>query len=376
MILYRRQSSVSNLQSPISNAIMYYFNNTVLRLVIIFFFLSIIRSTGGIPFDKNNHPIFNLSELTKDTHLHKALTLLSRTSCNNSKEDDDTYSTPLDHQNEEKNLIKLTESIKIQSESLIKNAPHAMNYSIFQGNSSLRSLTTNQLHLLSFFMEKRRRKENNKHVHATNDGHSSRNNSRKLSLPTVLLILQNALDPAHELILGVTTENIHEAEYAATHPGETSWSIEHPSSTLDDILHYIIHRLEGCHESQEGGGRHIGYENAKYWLAGGDKKLDCVATHGLWTFLKDYVLMNEKKFNHLELIVPKAKRRTYSIIAEGGNMRNVHVDGGSWDEFRFIDLCQIRYEHNTNEDSLYESIDELQVVQLYFLLKHTIREEM
>lgn len=64
----------------------------------------------------------------------------------------------------------------------------------------------------------------------------------------IIFLLDNYPDISHELVLGVTFDNytISQAEYAATHPGNNTWSKQRPTlSTSSDLLHSILHRLEG-----------------------------------------------------------------------------------------------------------------------------------
>jgi len=165
----------------------------------------------------------------------------------------------------------------------------------------------------------------------------------------------SALDKAHEMILGVNRTNIDQAEYAATHPGKTRWSRDHPLTAEQDMLHSILHRLEGWYVGEGG---HRGYENAKYWLVGGGKMLDAVEHHPVREKLKEYIL--ERSFmQDLNLIVgarngdgeeekEEEEGREYDIIAGGGTVRKVFVKKGEFDFFLFCDLCQKRYEHSNH----------------------------
>ena len=102
---------------------------------------------------------------------------------------------------------------------------------------------------------------------AGNEGDNKSYSTRtKKALWALELTGQGYLDAAHDVILGVTTwEDLDLAEYAATHSGLTNWSQTHPLSDVDDVIHSMIHRLEG---SAVGEGGYTGYQNAKYWLAG------------------------------------------------------------------------------------------------------------
>lgn len=255
---------------------------------------------------------------------------------------------------------------------LIRNAPYRMEYNISQGRSTLRDLTSIEKAYLQ--ME----------IQINNNSSSS---SPILGALKILLHGDagqgSAMDKAHELILGVNMTNIEQAEYAATHPGQTSWSADHPLTTEQDILHALIHRLEG---NNLGEGGHLGYENAKYWLAGGDKKLESVCEHEVRRGMRDYVAQNSGRFQCLDLIANEEGAstacRTYNIIAGGGKLRNVHVREGEFDCFRFVDLCAKRYSSN-NEVELKENswneewtelIDELQEIELRLLLQLLAQE--
>jgi hypothetical protein len=86
----------------------------------------------------------------------------------------------------------------------------------------------------------------------------------------LLLCLYQQSDAAHEVILGVTRNRLDDAEYAATHPGQTTWSQDHPLTDVDDMVHSLMHRL--CEGSLIGEGGYSGWENAAYWAAGGPKR--------------------------------------------------------------------------------------------------------
>ena len=159
-----------------------------------------------------------------------------------------------------------------QSSSFLQTLPTSIQYSIFEGTSALRSLNI----IVPFNL--------------TDDDDYDSSSSRELDETTLheigMILLQppyyhhknlaalffilsssslsNKLDIAHEILLGVNFTNIQEAEYAATHPGQTNWYQNHPLSQSDQYLHGIIHRMEG---SNIGEGGLTGYENAKYWLS-------------------------------------------------------------------------------------------------------------
>ena len=87
-----------------------------------------------------------------------------------------------------------------------------LEYSIFRGDSSLRSLPEYQSRWIGEYGK---------------------------SVSALMLFLSGSMDAAHEVILGVTPDVIGEAEYAATHPG-SGWYQNHPLSTEDDWIHSII----------------------------------------------------------------------------------------------------------------------------------------
>ncbi|CAB9510703.1 expressed unknown protein [Seminavis robusta] len=72
-------------------------------------------------------------------------------------------------------------------------------------------------------------------------------------------------------------DNLEEAEHAAPHRGQANWAEQHPLSDGADILLTVIHRLvEG---NDLGEGDQTGYDNARYWDAGGPKLLSTLACH-------------------------------------------------------------------------------------------------
>ena len=159
-------------------------------------------------------------------------------------------------------------------------------------------------------------------------------------MKALLLLLAGYSDAAHDVILGVTLENMEEAEYAATHRGETSWALEHPFSDVDDLLHSIIHRLEG-HNIGEGG--HSGWSNAKYWCSGGPKacEMPLSCTHStlyqrLCRLAQAYAPLSISR----GVIVSQTSGIHHEIIANGGHRRTVHVPMGCWDPIAYLNLCQ------------------------------------
>ena len=133
-------------------------------------------------------------------------------------------------------------------------------------------------------------------------------------------------------------------------------STDLPLTTEQDMLQVLIHRLEG---QEVGDGGHVGYENAKYWLAGGDKKLESVSDHIVRRGMRDYVAQRSDRFQCLDLIAndgssnssSRTSKRIYGIIAGGGKSREVNVYEGEFDCFRFVDLCAKRYSTKRHVES-------------------------
>ncbi len=337
------------------------------RSAIVLFFLPIrtYSRKGSSTTTFTSHPL-SFSQLTLETKLQIPTSII------------------IDHNEDEAAIVSsMLQNVESSSKLLLEGAPHRMNYGIFNGESSLRTLSSRESPEPPLPEPKPKPKLL-----------LPEQNSKNKALNILLLLLEQRLDQAHEMVLGVTVDNLQDAEYAATHPGETSWSADHPLTTLDDILHCIIHRFEGENKSVEGGGRATGYDNAKYWLAGGDKELECMGEHDLWLFMKDYVTANDERFGCLNLVSqPCIKedfdttRRKYLIIASGGKERYVFVNPKMWDEFRFIDLCALRYANNQDSSDNLEGelkivwekdwsplIDELQLVQLQFLFRLALKQ--
>jgi len=265
-----------------------------------------------------------------------------------------------------------------------------MNYNIFRGNSSLRSLSKDERDLLMLLspqhQPKREVEREDAGCNANCDDDDSQkqkpqeaasNNHRALAL---LFVLKEKLEVAHELVLGVTRDELETAEYAATHPGRTSWSQDHPLDDSADWIHAIIHRLEG---STLGEGNQPGYENAKYWILGGPKLLErpvanhpvrkimaecapriapvCVSARGLLSRCSsgignyggdgegDSKHGDSDDDNDTAIITTKE----YSVLAGGGKTRKVvpSLNEGEWDDLAFIELCRLREEQETKEET-------------------------
>jgi hypothetical protein len=199
---------------------------------------------------------------------------------------------------------------------------------------------------------------------------------------SLIMLCNGYSDVAHEVVLGINPiTNLNEAEAVATSPPGSQIKIDfinnHPLSSTDDIVHSLIHRYCEGHTIGEGG--YTGYQNAKYWIAGGPKKLynandddngrdEKEKQHPIYTKLAQFAIkycplcvstglvhiQNNDNNNH-----NYHKATTHTIIAGGGKHRTVVVDGVVfsattdaivyttttatnyiWDPFRFIDLFE------------------------------------
>jgi hypothetical protein len=153
------------------------------------------------------------------------------------------------------------------------------------------------------------------------------------------------LDAAHEVLLGVNRTNGERAEFAAMNRGKTTWARDHPLDTTDDFLHSVIHRLEG---GNVGEGNHTGYQNAKYWVAGGPKRWETLPTchHPVYHALCELAPKRVPKLFQKEQHGLIAKEAMYhEIIAAGGLERSVQVQPESWDAVALINL----WEHQCND---------------------------
>lgn len=212
----------------------------------------------------------------------------------------------------------------------LQRIPKKMNYNITaHGSSTLRNLTDSEYQIIEKF------NNTDKHI-----------NTSKMLVPLLILLngKMSAMDKCHEMILGVNTTNIIDAEFAATHP-PTSWSKDHPLDSDQDILHAFLHRIEG---NFVGEGGYRGYENAMYWLAGGSKESDSLTSHYIWEELKRYI-KNKGAFGGLNLIAEDI--RNYDIISGDGKTRVISVLTNTFDAFRYFMLCEKRYEDESAEES-------------------------
>ena len=185
----------------------------------------------------------------------------------------------------------------------------------------------------------------------------------------VLLLLRGHADAAHDVILGVTRTNLETAEYAATHRGETNWTQEHPLTDSADLIHAALHRLEG---SLRGEGNYTGYENSKYWLAGGPKALEVPAIHPARTELVK--IARERAPCCVEAgVIAEVGGADHIIIADGGKMRRVCVPEGEWDGFVFVDFCQQRECGKLTKEQT-DEVSMLTRAELVLLLRSELEE--
>ena len=129
-----------------------------------------------------------------------------------------------------------------------------MDYGLFRGVSTLRSLSTEDKNLLD------------PSHYGIESLQTEQQKSSFYRMVAILLLLRENLGAAHEVLLGVTVSELQVAEHAATHPGQTPWAENHPASFEDtsDWIHSVIHRYEGANIGE---GNHTGYFNAMYWIA-------------------------------------------------------------------------------------------------------------
>lgn len=230
----------------------------------------------------------------------------------------------------------------------------SLQYSIFVGTSALRSLPEDDRIMV----------------------HACKSLKNKNLAGAVLLLLRGYADAAHEVILGVDTESVAEAEYAATHPGQTTWTEDHPLNDAADMLHSLLHRLEG---GNIGEGGHTGFANSMYWAAGGLKKLPQPIDHPIRAALVTLAL----KYTPLcveEGVVSKCGTSdeivSYKILADRNREVTIH-GSGQWDCFRFIELCQdFNEERIDRNNALHEEVVFLQRMEILLLLQWGIMGEI
>ncbi len=222
-----------------------------------------------------------------------------------------------------------------------------MDYGLFRGVSTLRSLSTADQKLFD------------PSYYGIKCFQSAQQRASFYRVISLLLLLRENLGAAHEVLLGVTFDELELAEHAATHPGKTPWAQNHPFSFEDtsDWIHSVIHRYEGAHMGE---GNHTGYHNAIYWAKGGPKKLSQPNEHVLRKILATTI----SKRVHL---LCKSILRPINIDSDGGSAEN----GLVWDDVAFIELCRLSHEGKLTEEESVE-VEELQRMELFALLHHEV----
>lgn len=242
-----------------------------------------------------------------------------------------------------------------------------MGYSIFNGTSSLRSLADDDDRGgLDVFRP------------SSFGVYGLRNPPAFYRAAAALLLSRGNLEAAHEVILGVTPHNLDEAEYAATHRGQTDWAKRHPLTDTADRIHSIIHRLEG---PALGEGNHTGYDNAKYWVLGGPKELACPAQHPIRDELRRIALEHAPCCccfgNGRGAIVAgqgeDGEGSIHRIIVGGDEekTREVRIPPGEWDDVAFIHACRLRAEGSLSEAECRE-IAMLQEAEMLLAIRHEL----
>jgi hypothetical protein len=160
---------------------------------------------------------------------------------------------------------------------------------------------------------------------------------------------QLLLDAAHEVILGVSWDNMDDAEEYSVRRKQQNrsttqrrWIDRHPLDETDDFVHSIIHRLEGGHNGEGG---HTGYDNAKYWISGGPKHHPTVPTHDHPVYQTLCELYRSlMKRNNVTTLLPSFVHDDgevkYEIVAGGGTKRIVLVQPNCWDGIAVIDAWE------------------------------------
>jgi hypothetical protein len=245
-----------------------------------------------------------------------------------------------------------------------------LGYGIFSGQSALRDLDSEALALLGYLQES--------DLSLPINFDECTSSLSKTAVALLLLGRHHPLtDAAHEVLLGVTVANVGNAEYSATHPGETPWSDKHPLTDCDDMLHSVIHRL--CEGSATGEGGLAGWENAAYWAAGGpklqyakDDGSSITQQHPVRAALA-MAAMKHAPFCMKAGVVCSSPTRQHRIIARGGTHRTVIVPQGWWDPFCFIDLIQMSCKEVLVKD-FQDELDWLQLLELHLLLRFEFQQ--
>jgi len=258
-------------------------------------------------------------------------------------------SIPIPHQLQ-RNLDQHIKQLDSPTSALLNPSEFmSLSYSIFQGSSRLKYLTKDD-----------------------NAGRDLFEKYAHLSRTAVALIflLRQDLDAAHEVVLGVTPYNVVGATYAATHP-ESRWMDEHPLSASDDYVHSLIHVQEG---SLIGEGDHEGWENAKYWAAGGPKNLASPYNHAVFQALAIYAQRQSPDCLKHGLVVDALNSKIcveHSILTDGGMNRIVSVPAGCWDPFCFINLQR---DFENLHTKLRDEIRDLIRYQYILLMRYLLRQ--
>lgn len=222
-----------------------------------------------------------------------------------------------------------------------------MEYDLFRGVSALRSLSKHETSILdpSYYGLK-----------IDSSEHAKASFYRSAS---ILLLLAGNPSAAHEILLGVTFAELEDAEFAATHPGQTPWAQNHPQCFTDtsDLLHSILHRFEGPHFGE---GNHTGYENAKYWALGGPEFRKTPAPHPIRELLT-------KRAREVAPLCC-ASRGLLGLETEASELRADDDRVGVWDDLAFIDLCRRKQEGKLAVEEC-EEVVHLQVLEICTLLR-------
>jgi hypothetical protein len=236
--------------------------------------------------------------------------------------------------------IKKYDITTIVKKSFADDEPF-LEYSIFKGRSALRNLLSHSL------------------LFSEDDEYFSLSKARR----ALVLLCAGHGDASHEVILGVTPDCVDEAEYAATHPGQTSWNDDHPLQDVDDWVHSLLHRMEG---STVGEGGHSGFENAKYWAAGGPKVYGRLGCGPSWKrALCQLARMRTPISVARGVVVATDEDASHRILAGGDKLpRLVTVAKGSWNPIRYIELCN---ECRESDTALRRELDWLHRVEVWLL---------
>ena len=252
------------------------------------------------------------------------------------------------------------------------HAMQPMKYVIFsKGQSALRTVDEKDRHLIqpeTLFGLTSHKNDNDNNSNNKSEGNVL--HAHHYRVCAALLLLRGYSDAAHEVLLGVSLNNLEEAEYAASHRGKTDWAEKHPLSTAADILHAAIHRIVEGNELGEGD--QTGYDNARYWLAGGPKVLDAPASHPVREALVRIAREHTPKcFKYTGIVA--GDNVEHRVLSGGGKTRMVRVPCGQWDDFKFLELCQ-KWADGTLEKDLEDEVATLQRAEVILILRHELME--